>query len=125
MVALAIALICCATLIYAPPALTQDNGAPAKPTGLSGTVAHDRVSLSWDDPQDGTITGYQVLRRDTNVHERGEFIDLVDDTGSATSTNRHAAATNQRTQTQILAAYRTSSGLAHAASKTRSRTESK
>ena len=54
-----------------------------KPTGLTGTVAHDRVSLTWDDPGDDSITGYLVLRRDTTIHERGEFVTLVDDTGSA------------------------------------------
>ena len=56
---------------------------PAKPTNLTGTVAHDRVSLTWDNPEDDSITGYQVLRRDTTVHRLGEFVVLVDDTGTA------------------------------------------
>ena len=68
------------------PLAGQDQQPPAKPTGLTGTVSHDQVSLTWDDPQDETITGYQVLRRDTSVHERGEFVPLVEDTATATTT---------------------------------------
>ena len=56
---------------------------PAAPTGLTGSVAHDAVSLSWDDPGDDSITGYQVLRRDRAVHEAGNLQVHVDDTGSA------------------------------------------
>ena len=36
---------------------------PAKPTGLSVTATHDWVVLTWDDPGDGSITGYVTLRR--------------------------------------------------------------
>ena len=57
---------------------------PARPTGLTGTVAHDQVALSWDATDDSTITGYQILRRDKSIHERGEFIIHVDDTGNST-----------------------------------------
>ena len=63
------------------PAMPADP--PAKPTGLTGTVSMVSVSLSWDDPGDGSITGYQVLRRDKALHEIGEFLVHVDDTGSA------------------------------------------
>ena len=44
---------------------------PAKPTGLTGTVAHDLVSLRWNDPGDESITGYQILRLDRDVHGLG------------------------------------------------------
>ena len=56
---------------------------PAKPAGLTGTVAHDDVSLTWDDPEDASITGYQILRLDRDVHGLGNFQVHVDDTGSA------------------------------------------
>ena len=59
--------------------------APARPQGLTGTVAHDIVSLTWDDPQDATITGYQILRRDRDLHEVGEFLVHVGDAGTATT----------------------------------------
>ena len=40
----------------------QSQEPPAKPTGLTATVSHDSVSLTWDDPGDESITGYQMLR---------------------------------------------------------------
>ena len=53
------------------------------PTGLTGTFTHESVSLSWDDPRDPSITGYQILRRERGVHEVGDFQIHVDDTSSA------------------------------------------
>ena len=58
---------------------------PATPTGLTGTFTHESVSLSWDDPGDPSITGYQILRRERGVHEVGDFQIHVDDTSSAAS----------------------------------------
>ncbi len=55
---------------------------PARPTGLTGTAAHDRVALTWDDSGDDSITGYQVLRRNKAVDDPGVFHVLVNDTGS-------------------------------------------
>ncbi len=64
--------------------LAQTPGAPPEsPQNLSGSVLHDSVSLSWDDPSDSSITGYQILRRDRAIHEAGEFHPIVDDTGSS------------------------------------------
>ena len=59
---------------------------PAKPTGLTAAPSHDRVVLSWDDPQDGGITGYVILRRNRATTAPGEFTELVADTGSAATT---------------------------------------
>ena len=56
---------------------------PARPTGLTGSVTHESVVLSWNDPGDTTITGYQILRREPAIHEPGEFIAHLDNTGSA------------------------------------------
>ena len=61
----------------------QPQEPPAKPTGLTGTVSHDAVSLSWDDSGDESITGYQILRLDKALHAIGEFLVHLDDTGSA------------------------------------------
>ena len=65
------------------PAATPEP--PAKPQGLTiGSVTHESVSLSWDDPGDDSITGYQILRR---VRGPGPgFEAVVDDTGSAATT---------------------------------------
>ena len=69
-------------------ALAQPAVPPA-PTGLSAeSVTHNSVALRWDDPEDGSISGYQVLRRSRDwleyEEENGlpEFETVVDDTGS-------------------------------------------
>ena len=61
----------------------SDQGVPARPTGLTGTVSPEQASLSWDDPGDSSITGYQVLRRNPAVDAKGVFHTVVDDTGSS------------------------------------------
>ena len=51
---------------------------PARPTGLTAVGSQGEVVLSWEDPGDDSITGYQVLRG-PNV----DNLDVVDaDTGS-------------------------------------------
>ena len=62
---------------------TEPDEPPARPRGLTGTVAHDAVTLTWNDPGDLTITGFQILRRDRALLGRGNFQIHVDDTGSA------------------------------------------
>ncbi len=64
----------------------QEGSAPDKPTGLSATASHDRVVLTWDDPDDNAITGYVILRRVRENDVGGEFSELVPDTGTAATT---------------------------------------
>ena len=71
------------------PAAPVSSGVPVKPTGLSAaSVAHDGVALTWDDPGDDGITGYQVLRRSRDDDQYGDgegaaaFVAVVEDTGS-------------------------------------------
>ena len=71
------------------PAPTPQTSTPDSPTGLTASsVSHDSVTLSWDDPDDDSITGYRVLRRSRDGDEYGdgegsaEFVPIVDDTGS-------------------------------------------
>ena len=59
---------------------------PEKPTGLSAVVSHDTVTLTWDNPQDDSITGYVILRRDREIHLVGTFVTIAGDTGSADTT---------------------------------------
>ena len=75
------------------PAQAQAVDPPAAPTGLSASVvSHDSITLTWDDPDDSSITGYQVLRRSRDGDEYGdgegaaEFVVIADNTGSATTT---------------------------------------
>ena len=64
-------------------AAAQPTEPPAKPTGLSGQATHDRVVLTWDDPQDDSITGYVILRRNRENDAKGVFTELIPDTGTA------------------------------------------
>ena len=69
--------------LYVHPAHAQEGAAPAQPTGLTATATHDQVTLTWDDPQDDSITGYVILRRNRNTTEEGQFSELAPDTGTA------------------------------------------
>ena len=61
---------------------------PAAPTGLRITDAGSRfVSMRWDDSDDSSITGYQILRREPAVHEPGHFEVHLANTGSTDSTH--------------------------------------
>ena len=59
---------------------------PDKPTGLEATVSHGQVVLTWDDPQDDSITGYVILRRVREDNTGGDFSVSVADTGTAATT---------------------------------------
>ena len=37
-------------------------GAPAKPTGLTAAAGNNQAALTWDDPSDSSITGYEYLK---------------------------------------------------------------
>ena len=67
-------------------AAAEPSESPAQPTGLSATATHDRVVLTWDDPQDDSITGYLILRRLRYDDPSGYFDDLASDTGTAATT---------------------------------------
>ncbi len=87
-------LLAAVSVLFVPGNETHAQVAvPAAPTGLAASsVAHDSVTLSWDDPGDSSITGYQVLRRsrDGTEYRDGEgasgFVVIVDDTGSSATT---------------------------------------
>ena len=86
--ALAMLGICALMLVTAGPSplAAQQADPPAKPTGLTGTIAHDRVTLTWDDPGDDSITGYQIRRRHASVNNRDDFQTHVDNTGTNATT---------------------------------------
>ena len=69
----------------ASPAQAQDGSAPAQPSGLSTEAFYNYVDLTWDDPEDNSITHYQVLRRDRDIHDTGEFVTIDSNTRSATT----------------------------------------
>ena len=63
------------------PTTAPEVELPAKPTGLNHGASHFSVLLIWTDPDDDSITGYQVLRGP----DAASLSVLADDTGSATS----------------------------------------
>ncbi len=65
-------------------------GVPESPTGLNvSSASHASITISWDDPGDHSITGYQVLRRSRDGdaygdgHGAAEFVAIEDNTGDA------------------------------------------
>ena len=68
-------------------ATAEPSGPPARPTGLTAEVSHDRVVLTWDDPNDDGITGYVILRRNRDTDARGPVHRAGEsDTGTAATT---------------------------------------
>ena len=65
---------------------TQEVPVPGQPTGLTATATHDSITLTWDDPDDDSITGYVILRRNRETDAKGHFDELVADTGTAATT---------------------------------------
>ena len=82
----ALALAAVALALYAHPTQAQDGSAPDKPRGLEATTSHGQVALTWNDPQDDSISGYVILRRIRVNNQGGDFSVLVADTGSAATT---------------------------------------
>ena len=63
----------------------RDGTAPAKPTGLSATAGNREVSLSWSNPDNDSITGYQ-LQGKKGSNAWGSWTNI---TGSGAGTTRH------------------------------------
>ena len=57
---------------------------PAPPRSLRAEVTHNSVLLSWSTPEgNGSVSGYQILRRDRAVDPVDQFTILAEDTGSS------------------------------------------
>ena len=67
-------------------ATAEPSEPPDKPKGLEATVSNGQVVLTWDDPEDDSITGYVILRRLPGVDPEGQFDELVANTGTAATT---------------------------------------
>ncbi len=79
----AIAALALAMTLLFSPVQAQEGSVPDKPRGLEATATHGQVVLTWDDPQDESITGYVILRRVRVNDTGGDFDVLVSDTGTA------------------------------------------
>ena len=72
---------------------------PDQPTGLEATASNGQVVLTWDDPNDDSITGYVILRRVRVNNTGGDFSELVTDTGTAATTYTDASVAPSTTYT--------------------------
>ena len=82
----AIAALALAMALLFSPVQAQEGSAPGQPSGLEATATHDQVVLTWDDPEDESITGYVILRRIPGVDPEGQFSELVSNTGTDATT---------------------------------------
>ena len=82
----AITVLALAVALLFSPVTAQDDSAPDKPRGLEATASHGEVVLTWDDPDDDSITGYVILRRVRVNDTGGDFSVLVSDTATAATT---------------------------------------
>ena len=77
------------------PEEEQPQEPPPAPPNLTGVANSDgSIILSWDAPDDDTITGYQILRRRPTLGE-DELLILVADTGSTATSYTDTEATPQ------------------------------
>ena len=96
----AIAALALAMTLLFSPVQAQEGSAPAKPRGLWTPRRRTTGSfLTWDDPNDDSITGYVILRRVRVNDTGGEFSELVEDTGTAATTYTDATVKANTTYT--------------------------
>ena len=67
----------------APAATATAIAVPAAPQNVRASVEGDKVTLTWDDPGDGSVTGYRIERRGEDPAD--PFVTLVEDSGSAST----------------------------------------
>ena len=70
----------------ATAAVAEPTEPPDKPQGLEATVSNGQVTLTWNDPNDESITGYVVLRRIRVNDQGGDFSVLVSNTETEATT---------------------------------------
>ena len=57
---------------------------PGPPQDLKAEASHNSVTLNWSAPESsGTVSGYQILRRDRDADSDGQFQVLEENTGSS------------------------------------------
>ena len=84
--ALLVALLVLGLAVHLPGGTSraQDGTPPSRPARPAATsISHDSVTITWDNPQDDSITGYRILRRNRDTDALGSFTVMEEDTGSA------------------------------------------
>ena len=76
------------------PTAQEPTEPPSAPTNLTATVNDDgSITLSWNTPDDDTITGYEILRRRPTQGEN-RLMTYMADTGNSAATYTDANATD-------------------------------
>ena len=83
-----------------------EDTTPAAPSFINTAVSEGQVLLSWSNPSDDSITGYQILRGP----DAGNLVVIEDDTGSSSTTYTDTAPPAGQTHTYGVKA-RNASGL--------------
>ncbi len=68
---------------------TVPGSVPAQPAGFSATAGNGSVTLSWDDPDDDSITGYELARRERDDSPWGDWSSWAAIDGSDADTTTH------------------------------------
>ena len=76
---------------FTPPRLLEAQSAPAAPTGLAAAAGDHSVTLTWNDPNDSSITGYeyQVNHNDTSTGRLSGWSGWAAIPNSGSSTTSH------------------------------------
>ena len=92
-IALLAAFLALVNPLWSSPAFGQSDA--NRPSNLTARVVDGGVLLTWDAPSEDidSLTGYQILRRRTDLDAVGNFHILVSDTGSTTSSYTDTTAT--------------------------------
>ncbi|MCY4360769.1 MAG: fibronectin type III domain-containing protein [Gammaproteobacteria bacterium] len=69
---------------WSDPATGTPVAPPAKPTGVTASAGNARVTLSWNDPLNNTITKYQVQQK-TGAASYGDWMDIPNSSATTTS----------------------------------------
>ncbi len=84
----------------------EPQPAPAAPTGITAAPSHDRVTLSWNEPQDSSITGYQIWRgadaaslSSIKANTGNALVSYVDNTVTAETVYHYAVSAINQTGT--------------------------
>ena len=97
-------LLTAALWVMAPQSGQAQGTAPAQPTGLTATAGVAQAALTWDDPSDSSITGYEYL-----FH--AQVAKLTAHDGAASDNYGHSVAVNG--DTVVVGAYDDGPGSAH------------
>ncbi len=63
--------------------ITDDDSLPSAPSGFEATAGNARAALSWDDPEDASITGYE-LRQKEGSNAWGSWTAIADSDAETT-----------------------------------------